>query len=121
MNGVDRERLIDMLEEARALHTALRDRSRADMDDYIFANGVSHAITLIGEAAANVSTEFRQLHPQIEWSNMIGMRNFLVHHYWRVNVEIVWDTATHHIPVLIAQLQAILENETDDASGESVE
>jgi uncharacterized protein with HEPN domain len=116
MNDSDRQRLIDMLDEARALQSALDGKSRPDMDEYIFSNGISHAITLIGEAAANVSAETQKMYPQIEWSNMIGMRNFLVHHYWRVKLDIVWDTATRNIPDLIEQLEAILADRSTDNS-----
>lgn len=116
MNRDDRERLVDMLDEARAPHAALAGKTRPDMDDYIFSNGVSHAITLIGEAAANISAETQKVYSQIEWSNIIGMRNFLVHHYWRVNLDIVWDTAIRNIPILIAQLESILADSSDDIS-----
>jgi uncharacterized protein with HEPN domain len=110
MNETDRRRFVDMLEAAQALQTALADKDREDMDDFLFANGVSHVLTIIGEARANISGETREAYPEIEWSNMIGMRNFLVHHYWRVSLDIVWDTATQNIPTLIAQLEAILDS-----------
>jgi uncharacterized protein with HEPN domain len=60
MNALDRTRLLDMLDEARSLQLALAGKTRPDLDDYLVANGVRHAIALIGEAASQVTAETRQ-------------------------------------------------------------
>lgn len=113
MNESDRIRLLDMLEEARRLQAALQGKSRADLDDYLIANGVRHAIALIGEAASQISEATRQQYPDLEWKEMIGMRNFVIHHYHRVSLDVVWDTAAKDIPALITQLDAILADKPD--------
>lgn len=61
MNELDRTRLLDMLDEARSLRLALMGKTRSDLDDYLTANGVRHAIALIGEAASQVTTLIDQL------------------------------------------------------------
>ena len=52
------------------------------------------AIEIIGEAEANVSSECRERHPQIPWADIIGMRNRLVHAYFDIDLDILWNTAT---------------------------
>jgi len=116
MNERDRVRILDMLEEARQLQAALQDRTRADLDDYLIANGVRHAIALIGEAASQVSDETRTRYTDIEWKDILGMRNFVIHHYHRVSLDVVWDTATQSVNKLITQLDFILANPDDNLS-----
>ncbi len=117
MNERDRVRLLDMLDESRKLQTALEGKTRADLGDYLTANGVRHAIALIGEAASQVSDETRQQYTNIEWKDIIGMRNFVIHHYHRVSLDVVWDTATQSVSKLIVELDIILAA-SDRKSGE---
>jgi uncharacterized protein with HEPN domain len=74
----------------------------------LFANGVRHAIVLIGEAASQISSETRETYPDLPWKDMIGMRNFVVHQDHRVSDAVVWQTATQNIPLLSAQLETLL-------------
>ena len=66
------------------------------------------AIEIIGEAAANVSSDCRERYPQIPWANIIGMRNRLVHAYFDVDLDILWNTATTKLEPLIEQLKEII-------------
>ena len=69
---------------------------------------VVHLIQEIGEAAAGVSAELRQQHPEIPWRQIVGMRNLIVHRYWEIDLLRVWDTVQDHIPALIAALEPIV-------------
>jgi len=76
---------------------------------------LSKALELVGEAAARLSPEFRNREASIDWVPIIGMRNRLVHEYWRINFGIVWDVATSEIPALIAALERLLPESPDAA------
>jgi uncharacterized protein with HEPN domain len=65
-------------------------------------------IQTIGEAARRVPEEFRVLHTEIPWPEIIGMRNIIVHRYAIVELELVWKTATHDTAELIALLEPLL-------------
>ena len=66
-------------------------------------------LTVIGEAAKNVSPAFRDEHPEIPWRGMAGLRDRLVHHYFGVDYEAVWATITEDLPLMEAQVRAVIE------------
>lgn len=72
---------------------------------------ISKALEMIGEAAARISSETRTAHPEIPWSDVIGMRNRLVHDYLHVDLKRVWDTARNDIPPLIAFIEPLVPPE----------
>jgi len=63
---------------------------------------------IIGEAAGKVSQETRNAHPEIPWSEMIGMRNRLIHEYSRINLKRVWDTLQNDIPHLTTLIEPLV-------------
>ena len=65
-------------------------------------------LEIIGEAARKVSQENRSAHPEIPWSDMIGMRNRLIHEYSRINLKRVWDTIQNDIPRLITLIEPLV-------------
>lgn len=68
---------------------------------------VERQLITIGEAARQVSPEFKQAHAEIPWRAIIAQRNVLVHEYGEVKVEQIWLTATRDIPQLLQQLDAL--------------
>jgi uncharacterized protein with HEPN domain len=72
---------------------------------------VVRSIEVIGEAAKQVPEDFRALHPQIEWRLMAGMRDRLIHGYFGVDHDIVWNVASHEAALLRDQLAQILASE----------
>ena len=68
----------------------------------------SRSLEIIGEAAKQVPEGFRILHPEIDWKSMAGMRDRLIHHYFGVDYEIVWDVIENEIPKLKKQMESIL-------------
>ncbi len=67
------------------------------------------SLEIIGEAAKKVPDDVRAQHPAIAWRAMAGMRDRLIHDYFGVDFELVWDVVLHHVPLLRAQVAAILE------------
>ena len=63
-------------------------------------DAVIRELMIIGEAASHVSESFKEKHSAIQWKKIRGMRNFLVHEYFGVNIKVVWDTCHNNLPEL---------------------
>lgn len=72
---------------------------------------VVRALEIIGEATKNLSKELRIKHKEIPWKDIAGMRDKLIHGYFGVKWELVWETARNKIPRLKGQLSKILQEE----------
>jgi uncharacterized protein with HEPN domain len=70
-------------------------------------------VEIIGEAAGRISDEVRAGHPQIPWRDIVGMRHHLIHAYYDVNLDIVWQTVTEDLPPLIPSLESILAEDVE--------
>ena len=77
----------------------------------IIQDAVIRKIEIIGEAAKNVSLNFRELYSDIPWKKIVGMRDKLIHGYFNVDVERVWNVIIKDIPVLEKQIEDIIEKE----------
>lgn len=112
MNTKDEKRIHDIVAEAHRALAFAQGKTREDLEtDTMFAYAVTHCLLIIGEAASKVSAETRQRHPQIQWRNMVGMRNRIVHDYGHVDLVIVWNTVEDILSDLIKQLEQILPQE----------
>ncbi len=63
-----------------------------------------HHLQIIGEAVRGISPEFRAANPDIPWSDIIGMRNILIHHYFGIDRAAVWNVVERDLPALKRQL-----------------
>ncbi|MPN44245.1 hypothetical protein SDC9_191807 [bioreactor metagenome] len=65
---------------------------------------------IIGEASNHISDETKEKHPEVEWNLMRRMRNFISHEYFGVDLENIWETAVHDIPILNLQIEQIISD-----------
>lgn len=105
----DRTRLLHMLDASRkAIAYAANHTSQDLEEDEILCLGLVKIIEIIGEAASKISRPFQDSHPQIPWSQIISMRNRLVHAYFDINLDILWRTIQEDLPMLIPELEKLL-------------
>ncbi len=98
-----------MLEMARNLCEANSKHSYQDIEnDRILFYGLSKMTEIIGEAAYKVTNEFRENHPELPWKEIIGMRHILVHGYFTISTEVLWDVIQNDIPSLVPVLEEYL-------------
>jgi len=106
MDVSDLDRFEHMLESAKAILTFSQGKSRADLDtDRQFLGSVTREFAVIGEAAANVSAETKAKFPLIPWKKIVGMRNRIIHVYFNLNHDMVWNTIENSLPIFLRQLE----------------
>lgn len=92
IDPADRVRLMHMLEAAQQALDFSRGRDRHSLDtDLMYRRAVVNCIQEIGEAAVQVSEATRDLVPALPWKKVVGMRNRLVHVYFNINLDLVWE------------------------------
>ena len=84
-------------------------------EDEKTVDAVLRNIEVIGEAARHVPDIVRARYPTVNWRQVAGMRNVVIHQYPTVDLEIVWDTVVNDLPHLAGQLTDILKRESDQA------
>lgn len=101
--------MLDMLLAARKVQNFTHNVGWEQFrDDDLLENAVMHQIQVIGEAARKVSPEYRDSHPEIPWQAIIGMRNRLVHEYFDIIPERVWEVVESSIPQLIRLIEPVV-------------
>jgi len=70
----------------------------------------ARSLEIIGEAAKKIPKDFKESKPDIDWKAMAGMRDRLVHEYFGVDYEIVWDVITNELPGLKLRLKPLIKN-----------
>jgi uncharacterized protein with HEPN domain len=101
--------MLDMLLAARKVENFTGGISweKFKADD-LLQNAVMHQIQIIGEAARKISQQYKDSHPEISWQMIIGMRNRLVHEYFDIIPERVWDVVENNIPELIRFVEPLV-------------
>ena len=104
--------LLDMVEAADAIQGFLADVSEATfLKSDLLRSAVLQKLQILGEAASRLPKDFCDLHPEVDWSGIVGFRNIVVHAYFAVEWPIVWVAATEETPTLRHQIAIILEQE----------
>jgi len=83
----------------------------AFLDDETLKRAVVRSLEIVGEATKKIPADFKVKWSPIQWKNMAGMRDRLIHDYIGVNYSIVWDVLVNKIPELNSQIQQVLSAE----------
>ncbi len=111
----DFPRLHHILDAAQRARGHLKGKKRADLDeDDLLGLGLIRLLEIIGEAAWGISEELRAKYPEIAWRQMSSMRNRLIHGYFDVNYDLVWETVMAELPPLMRQIKGVLKKETTE-------
>jgi uncharacterized protein with HEPN domain len=104
-------RIQDILERIDSITELVSGLSLADLkQDRILAKAILYDLLVIGEASAKVEIAIQSKYQQIPWREIADVRNKIIHEYFRVSLEIAWDTIENDLPILQKQLQELLEN-----------
>lgn len=109
----DRVSLIDMLNFAAEAVELAEGKSLDDvLQDRVMQLALLKLVETVGEAAKRVSEKTKKKHTAVPWSQIVGMRNRLVHGYHDVSLDILWKVILQDLPLLIEQLDTIIGEET---------
>lgn len=104
--------LLDMLLAAREVGTFTAGLTFQEFKRNRMAQlAILKAVEVVGEAASQISAECKEAHPEIPWVKIIGMRNRLVHGYFNIKLERVWETVQQDLPHLISLLEPLVPPE----------
>ena len=79
------------------------------MNEPMVQDAVIRNLEVIGEAVKGLSTDLRNANPDIPWQRIAGMRDVLIHHYFGVKLETVWQVLVEHLPNLKSRVNDLLE------------
>lgn len=106
MTQPDEIRIEHMREAARKAIDFCRDRSRADLDsDELLRLALSKLVEIVGEAAKQTGSNERLRYPNVPWAEAARMRDRLVHHYFDIDLDVLWSTITEDLPALLEALE----------------
>jgi uncharacterized protein with HEPN domain len=104
----DQVRLQHLAEAATKAVHYLDGRSRQDLeDDELLRLALTKLVEIVGEAAKQVSAPTREAYQVVPWTAAARMRDRLVHHYFDINLDVLWTTVTEDLPALLAVLPPI--------------
>lgn len=91
--------------------TTLTDRTsfRTFEEDWVVQNAVMRELEILGEAAGRLSKTLTSEQSDIPWRQITGIRHKLIHHYFEVDIEVVWTTATVNVPAVAPKLRSLAE------------
>lgn len=103
-------RLRHMRDHAAEALAMVRGKQRDDLEaDRMLELALVRLMEIIGEAAGRVTAETRAKLPQIPWSDVVAMRNRLIHGYDSVDHDILWDTIDQDLPMLLAAVDLLIQ------------
>lgn len=108
----DIQRLRHILLAIERINRYISGKERDDLlsDDMMYYAVVKN-IEIIGEAAYMLTEEFRSTHNQTPWKMIIGMRHYIVHEYFQIDSDVVWDVITNDLAKLKEQIETYIKPE----------
>lgn len=108
MSPDDQWRISHMVEAADQAIAFVAGRDRSDIDsDVMLRLALTRLVEIIGEAAAQVTDAGRRDLPDVPWPQIVGMRNRLIHAYFDIDPDILWDTVKVALPELVSKLRPV--------------
>lgn len=105
----DREYLRDIQEAIDRIEKHTKQGREVFQRDELVQNWVVHHLQIIGEATRRLSSALKERHAEVPWSRIVGMRNILVHDYFAIDVDVVWQVVEHEILSLKLKISAMLK------------
>jgi uncharacterized protein with HEPN domain len=106
----DKARISDIIDAINRIDKYSIQGYEIFIKDELIQTWILHHLQVIGEATSKLSKNFKSGHPEIQWNQINGFRNILVHHYFEIDYKLIWNTVERDLPHLMKKLQAIMRN-----------
>ena len=111
----DLERVDHMIESINKIFSYTEDLGYEEFHNSgLVQDAVVKNFEVIGEAAYHITSELKEKYSNIEWKRIQGLRHVLVHDYYKVNPEILWNTKDEHLQDLLVDLEGLIEVEREE-------
>ena len=108
-NKEDEERLLHMKHAIEKINKYTADIEFDDFEENeMLQDAIFKNLEIIGEAAYKITNNTKEIYPEIAWRRIEGLRHKLVHDYYKVDLEIVWQTRSKSLPILLEDINRIL-------------
>ncbi len=95
----------------------LKESEQNSFDDFIenqrLSKAICRSLEIIGEASSKVHPDLKSKYPQVPWREMSDIRNKIIHHYFGIDFDIVWDSVITDIPLLKEWIEGMIEQESN--------
>ncbi|MCL4547024.1 MAG: DUF86 domain-containing protein [Bacteroidetes bacterium] len=108
-DSIRKQHMLDAIDEALSFASG-KTRTGLDADRMLVLSLIKE-IEIIGEAASKISENYKANFSEVPWTDIVGMRNRLIHGYFEVDLNILWNTITKDLPFLKTKLQEITDEE----------
>ncbi len=106
--------LQDIVEAADRVASYVESMTRSEFEtDQMRIDAVIRNLGIIGEAVKKIPDSIREKYPSVPWHNIAGLRNRVIHVYFNVNMDVVWDALQTKLPPLKTQIQRILKERNE--------
>lgn len=107
---LDKQYLLDISDAIDSIYDFLDNKTKEDFESsYLLQSAIIRQFEIIGEAASRLSDNLKEEFTDISWKNVIGMRHKMIHDYFEVSIDVVWDTIQNDLNGLKLQIDRIIK------------